>query len=282
MPRRQGSIPRTQGQGSDKTSPGSFICSYLVSVWTQATVKTKLRNNHCYWAGGLPLAPGTRTIDFSQWELPGYPLSNPGMFCFNSRSHHGSWWCYISVSELQTVNSEPEIAFFTPLSGSWYHGCPFSFCMTPWSRNSWSWTHEWTSEDLWDYIPSCMYMQRRTFYGKTVYSFPQQADVWWDGLLQKRKRHSLGNNSVNKPFLQCNPTCGKRKHVALQAYCSCLTEFIGGHLGSQTGKAGIVVWICDYYDDPTLLSNEAIHCITTCQLVTRLTYFHFYESCFIW
>lgn len=61
------------------------------------------------------------------------------------------------------------------------------------------------------------------------------------------------NNSVNKPFLQHNPTREKRKHIALQAYCSCLTEFIGDHLGSHTGKAGIVVWICDYYDDPTPL-----------------------------
>ena len=63
-----------------------------------------------------------------------------------------------------------------------------------------------------------------------------------DGMASsKNGKDTLGNNSVNKPFLQRNPTCGKRKHVALQAYCSRLTEFIGGHLGSQTGKAGIVV-----------------------------------------
>lgn len=182
----------------------------VVSVWTQATVQTKLRNNHCYWADEL--APSTRIIDFSQWELSGYPLSSPGMFCFNSRSHRGSWWCYISVSELQTVNSEPEIAFFTPLSGSWYHGCPFSFCMTPWSRNSWSWTHEWTSENLWNYILSCMYMQRRTFYGKIVFSFPQQADVWYDGLLQKWKRHSLGDKQFSQQTLSSTqPNTRKKK-----------------------------------------------------------------------
>lgn len=189
------------------------------------------------------------------------------MFYFNSWSHHGSWWCYISVLELQSVNSEPEIASCAPLSGSWYHGSPFSLCVTP------------LKQEILVMDPWMNFRRSMKLYPK-LYVYAKENILWKDSLQLPSTSRCLMASSKNgkdtllaaiqpdlgnKFFLQCNSTCRKSKCMTLQAYWTCLTEVIGRHLGSQTEKAGILVWICNYHDDSTLLPNRTTHCITTCK-----------------
>lgn len=181
-------------------------------------------------------------------------------------------------------SSEPEICPFTPLSASWCHDGTLSLCATrphPQSRNSWSGTHECTSEDLWNSetiskVVGICKKKKRAFLGGDGLQLPSAN---WCVMASSKMEKTLSWQQSSHTSVTNSSTWDKKAHVASQACGTRLSEVTGSHRISEK-TTGIADWIHNCYHYP--LANVATLYVTACQQPPRLTYFHFYESCFIW